>query len=120
MGKETTTLIDSGPQVSSVSAKFCKDLVLQIKPLGQLLELEGTGGAAIPYLGFLEVNLQILGIRNYNEGVLLLVIPTTTYSETVLVMVGTKIIDKVMVGTKIIDKVLSLMTVGELAKATMT
>ena len=68
------------------------------------------GGAAIPYLGFVEVNLQILGIRNYNEDVLLLVIPTTTYSKTVLVMVG----------TKIIDKALSLMTVEELAKATMT
>ena len=40
---------------------------------------------------------------------LLLVIPTTTYSKTVLVMVGTKI-----------DKPLSLMTMGELAKATMT
>ena len=39
-----------------------------------------------------------------------MVIPTMTYSKTVLVMVG----------TKIIDKALSLMTMGELAKATMT
>ena len=99
-----------GTQVSSVSAKFCKDLMLQIKPLGWLLELEGTGGAAIPYLRFVEVNLQIPGIRNYNEDVLLLVIPTTTYSEMVLVLVG----------SKIIDKVLSLMTTGELVKATTT
>ena len=38
-----------------------------------------------------------------------MVIPTTTYSKTVLVVVG----------TKIINKALSLMTVGELAKATM-
>ena len=66
-GQETATLIDLGTQVSSVSPKFCEDLVLQIKPLGQLLELERTGGAAIPYLGFVEVNLQILGIRNYNK-----------------------------------------------------
>ena len=50
-----------------------------------------------------------MGIRNYNEDVLLLDIPTTTYSETVLVMVGSKIIDKVLI----------LMTMGELAKATM-
>ena len=56
-----------------------------------------------------KVNLQILGIRNYKD-VLLLVIPTMTYSETV----------PVMVGSKIIDKALSLMTMGELAKATMT
>ena len=67
-------------------------------------------GAAIPYLRFVEVNPQILEIRNYNEDVLLLVMPTMTYSKTVLVMVR----------TKIIDKGLSHMTVGELAKATMT
>ena len=41
---------------------------------------------------------------------LLLVIPTMTYSKTV----------PVMVGTKVIDKALSLMTLGELVKATMT
>ena len=103
-------MVDSGAQVSSISAQFCKELTLQIQPLDQLLELEGMGGAAIPYLGFVEVNLQIPGIRNYNEDVLLLVIPTTTYSKTV----------PVMVGTKIIDKALSLMTAGDLAKATTT
>ena len=107
-GQETNAFIDLGAQVSSMSTKFCKDLMLQIQPLGQSLELEGTGSAAIPNLRFVEVNLQILGIRNYNEDVLLLVIPTTTYSETVLVVVG----------SKIIDKVLSLMTMGELAKVT--
>ena len=83
--------------------------MLQIKPLGQLLELGGTGGAGMPYLRYVEVNLQILGIRNCNEDVLLLVIPTTIYSETV----------SVMVGSKIIDKSVSLTTMGELAKATM-
>ena len=109
-GQETTTLIDLGAQVSSISTKFCKDLALQIQPLGQLLKLEGTGDAAIPYLGFVEVNLQILGIRNYNEDVLLLEIPTTTYSEKVLIVVS----------SKIIDKALTLMTTGELAKVTTT
>ena len=108
--QEVAALIDSGTEVSSISAQFCKELNLQIKCLGQLLELEGTGGAAIPYLGFVEVNLQISGIRNYNEDVLLLVIPTTTYSKTV----------PVMVGTKVIDKALSPMTVEELIKATAT
>ena len=103
-------MIDLGAQVLSISAQFCKELTLQIKPLGLLLELEGTGNAAIPYLRFVKVNLQILGIRNYNEDVLLLVIPTMTYSKTVLVMVGTKVINKAM----------SLMTAGELAKATIT
>ena len=107
---EVTALIDLGTQVLSISAQFSKELTLQIQPLSQLLKLEGTGGAAIPYLRFVEVNLQILGIKSYNEDVLLLVIPTMTYSKMVLVMVG----------TKIIDRALSLMNMEKLAMATMT
>ena len=108
--QEVAALIDSGPQVLSISAQLCEDLTIQIQPLGHLLELEGMGGAAIPYLGYVEVNLQIPGIKVYNKDVLLLVIPTTTYSKAALAVVG----------TKIINKALSLMTMGELVKATMT
>ena len=89
-----TTLIDLGAQVSSISSQFCRDVALQIQPLGQLLELEGTWGYAIPYLGFVEVNLQIPGIKIYSEDMLLLVIPMMTYPEMVPVMVGSKIIDR--------------------------
>ena len=101
---EVAALVDSGAQVSNISAQLCEELGLKIQPLGWLLELEGTGGAAIPYLRFVEVNLQIPGIRRYNKDVLLLAIPTTAYDERVLVMVG----------SKIINKALSCMTVGEL------
>ena len=81
-GQEVTALTDLGAPVLSISTQFCKELTLQIQPLGQLFELEWMGGAAIPYLGFVEVNLQIPGIKNYNEDVLLLVIPTMTYSSS--------------------------------------
>ena len=81
-----------------------------MQPLGKLLELEGTAGSAIPYLGYVEVNIQIPGIKNYNKDVLLLVIPTTTYSEKVPVMAGSKIIDRAM----------GVITKGELIKVTMT
>ena len=66
-GQRVTALIDLGAQVLSISSQFCEDLTLQIQPLGRLLELEGTGGSAIPYLGYVEVNLQIPGIKNYDE-----------------------------------------------------
>ena len=78
--------------------------------LGRLLELEGTGGSTIPLLRYIEVNLQIPGIKNCIEYILLLVIPTMTYSEKIPVMVGSKIIDWAM---RIIRK-------GELTKWTMT
>ena len=77
---------------------------------GSVIGARGTGSAAIPYLRFVEVNLQIPWIRSYNEDVLLLVIPTMTYSKTALVIVG----------TKINNPALSFMTAGDLAKATTT
>ena len=109
-GQETTALIDLGAQLSSKSSQFCEELALWIQSLGQLFELEGTGGAAIPLPWVHGGQPPEIGIANYNKGLLLLVIPTMTYSEMV----------PVMVGSKIIDKTLSLMTKGELAKATMT
>ena len=109
-GQRVTTLINLGAQVSSISSQFCEDLTLWIQSVGRLLELEGTGGSTIPYLRYVEVNLQILGVKNYNEDILLLVIPTMTYSEKVSVMVGSKIIDQAM----------GVITKGELANMTMT
>ena len=91
-----TALIDLGTQVSSVHSGFCKWMTLKVHLLDRLPELEGTRGSAIPYLGYIAVNLQIPGIRGYNEDILLLVIPTTTYSDKVSVMVGPKVIDRVM------------------------
>ena len=95
-GQKVTALIDSGAQVSSVSSAFCEQMALKVHHVDWLLVLEGTGGSAIPYLVYVEFNLQIPGIKGYNEDILLLVIPTMTYSEKVPVVVGSKIIDRLM------------------------
>ena len=71
-------------------------MALKVHLLDRLLELECTGGSAILSLGCVEVNLQILGIKGYNKDVLLLVIPTMTYSENVPAMMRSKIIDRAM------------------------
>ena len=63
-------------------------MTLKVHPLDWLLELEGTRGSAIPYVGYVEVNLQIPGIQGYIEDILLLVILTVTYSEKIPGMVG--------------------------------
>ena len=36
-GCEVTTLVDLGAQGSNISAQLCKELGLEIQPLGQLL-----------------------------------------------------------------------------------
>ena len=109
-GHEVTALVDLG----DTSIKHKCTTVWGPRPwnptIGSVVGIRGNGGAAIPYLRFVEVNLQIPGIRGYNEDVLLLAIPTTAYAEGV----------PVMVGLKIIDRALSCMTAGELAHATVT
>ena len=92
-------LIESGVQVSSVSSGFCEQMALKIHPLDRPLELEDTGELVIPYLDYVNVNLQIPGIRGYSD-ILLLFIVTITYPGKVLIMVGSKIMNRVMKGKK--------------------
>ena len=103
-------LINMGEHISSMKSTFYKQMALKVYPLNRLLELRGTGGSAIPYLGVVEVNLQIPGVKGYNRDILLLVILTITYSEKV----------PVMVGSMIIDRAKGIITKGELVRATMT
>ena len=72
-------------QVLVLSSGCCEQMALEIHPLDRLLDLKGMGRMAILYLGYVEVNLQIPGIRSYNEDVLMLVIMTMTYAKKVLV-----------------------------------
>ena len=43
-GHPVTALLDTGSQVTHVSKAFCQAKGLQINPLNQLVEIEGTGG----------------------------------------------------------------------------
>ena len=103
-------MIDTNAQVSSVSSGFCEWKTLKVHALDRLLETEGNGGSSIPYLGYIDVNLQIPGIKSYSEDILLLLILTMTYSKKVLALMGPKIIDRAM----------GMITKAELARATMT
>ena len=108
--QKVTVLIDSGAHVSSVSSWFYTWMTLKVHPLDRMLQVEGTRGSAIPYLGYVEVNLQNMGIRGYNKDALLLVILTMTYSEKLPVVVESQIIDRAM----------GMIMKGELVRATMT
>ena len=95
-GKISKALIDSGAMISMMSKGYCDKHRYEIQPLHQLVPIEGTGGADIPYLWYVEVRMLIPGIRSFDQDVLMLISHTTThYHRRLPIQVGSQIIDQV-------------------------
>ena len=89
-------LIDSGAQISTITDHFARELRLEVRDVGTLLNLEGTGGGEVPYSGYVEANLKIPSLPNFSRDILLLVVPNSRYGERVPVALGTLAIDMVL------------------------
>ena len=96
-GHPVTALLDTGSQVTYISEAFCQANDIQVTPLDQLVEIEGTGGDNIKYLGYIEATLTLLlGSQSFEIETLLLVLPSTDYQKRVPVAIGTTITDMVV------------------------
>ena len=70
-GQEARALRDSGSQLSAISLEWVKKL--DLKPqLKLILQIEGSGGLEVPYLGYVEACLQIPEIKAFDLDVLYL------------------------------------------------
>ena len=78
-GKISKALIDSGAMILMLSEGYCDEHRYGIQPLDWLAPIEGSGGADVPYLGYVEVRMQIPGISSFDQDVLILVRHTTTH-----------------------------------------
>ena len=78
-GKISKALIDSGAMISMMTKGYCDDHGYEIHRLDRLDPIEGSGGADVPYLGYVEVRMQIQGISSFSQDVLMLVSHTTTH-----------------------------------------
>ena len=94
-------LIDSGVMISMMSKGYCDQNGYKIRLLDKLVPIEGSGGADVLYLGYVEVRMQILGISSFKQDILMLISHTTTHHKRVLIQLGSHIIDQV---TKCITK----------------
>ena len=65
-GKISKALIDSGAMISMMRKRYCDEHGYEIQPLDQLVPMEGSGGADVPYLGYVEVRMQIPGISSFD------------------------------------------------------
>ena len=95
-GNKLTALIDSGAQISAITNSMAKKMKLKIQKLKKLLRIEGTGGGKVPYKGYVEVLLEVPGIQNLSEYILMLVIDDSEYGERVPLQLGTLHIDMVL------------------------
>ena len=53
-GHPVTALLDTESQVTHISEAFCQTNDIQINPLDQLVEIEGTGGTVLNILAILK------------------------------------------------------------------
>ena len=91
-GQPVTALLDTGSQVTHVSHDYCVANGIEINPLAKLVNIEGTGGDSIGYLGYAEVSLSLpMGSHTFNIEAVQLVLPTTDYLKKVPVSIGTTI-----------------------------
>ena len=70
--------IDSGAMILMMSKDYCHEYWYEIQPLEHLVPIEGSGGASVPYLGYVGVRRHIPGINSFDKDVLILVNFTTT------------------------------------------
>ena len=93
-GHPVIALLDTGSQVTHISEAFCQANNIQIQPLDKLVEIEGTGGDLIKYIGYIEATLTLpLGSQSFEIEALLLVLPSTDYQQRVPITIGTTITD---------------------------
>ena len=89
-------LIDSGAMISMMSRGYCDGHGYEIQPLDHLVLIEGSKGADVPFLGYVEVRMHILEIHSFDRNVLMLVSHTTNcYHHRVPIQVGSHIMDQV-------------------------
>ena len=89
-------LIDSGAMILMMSRGYCDEHGYEIQPLDHLVLTEGSKGADIPYSGYVEVRICILGINSFDRDILMLISHTITcYHKRVPIQVGSRIIDQV-------------------------
>ena len=95
-GQEARALIDSGSQLSSISLAWVKKLNLKSQQLWYILQIEGSGGLDVPYLGYVETHCGVPEIRAFDTDVLLLILPDSVHNMHTPITLGTLHIDMVI------------------------
>ena len=92
-GQEARALIDSGSHLLAISLAWVKKLNLKPQQLWSILQIEGSGGLDVPYLGYVEICLRIPKIKAFDNDILLLIVPDSAHTYHSPITLGTLYID---------------------------
>ena len=76
--------------MSTITISQARKMKLKIESLDKLLDIEGSGGVSVPYMGYVEVNLKIPEIPAYDEDALMMVTNDSRYGHMVPFAIRTK------------------------------
>ena len=88
-GQEARALIDFGSQLSYISLAWVKKLNLKPQQLWSILQIEGSRGLCVPYLGYVETHLGIPEVKAFDTDVLLLIVPDSVHTMHTPITLGT-------------------------------
>ncbi|VDI74748.1 Hypothetical predicted protein, partial [Mytilus galloprovincialis] len=98
-GLTTKALLDTGSTVSTISQEFYERNLQDttLKPMNHFLNIECADGQPLPYMGYVEADLQLTGSSRFKSYTgLFLVVPNSPYHKTVPLLIGTNILTTVM------------------------
>jgi transposase InsO family protein len=96
-GVNTCALIDTGSQVTTISASLAQKSGCEIKPLDVLLTVKTAGGSVLPYVGVAEVCLDLAPEVGLPVDALVLVINDDKCDSEYAVVVGTNVLRTISV-----------------------
>ena len=83
----------------TISTDFYYSYLTQtpIEPLEDILKIRCADGETMPYLGYIKVNINTMDIDTLNSNeCVMLVVPTTEYSQKIPAIIGTNFIHTMM------------------------
>ena len=72
---------------------WVKKLDLKPQQLQSILQIEGSGGLDVPYLGYVETCLGVPEVKAFDTDVLLLIVPDSVHTVHTPITLGTLHID---------------------------
>ena len=102
-GTTTKGLLDTGSTVSTISESFYRQNLstTPMESLTYLLNIECADGKQLPYLGYIETDLQLPGsATNGTHPSVFLIVPDSAYHQHVPILIGTNVLAEVMKDTQ--------------------